>query len=227
MQDNGDLSAVLPPEVLDTTDAQAIFAAYRRFRDAIRDETLQPLNEAKLLVVGNEATGKTSLTRFLIDGTPRDPSEAKTPGIRKREKIVTQDWSPDESDVQLNVWDFGGQEIMRGTHRFFLIARSLYLLVLENRFEDDAQKVQEWLKTIRSRGTAPSADRDGEAAQESPVIVVINKCDEHADYVRRDDEVSLRNAYPNIVGFFRTSCNDDEYSRNSIQALRRECPASC
>ena len=114
---------------------------------------------------------------------------------------MTQDWSPDESDVQLNVWDFGGQEIMRGTHRFFLTARSLYLLVLENRFEDDAQKVQEWLKTIRSRGTAPSADRDGEAAQESPVIVVINKCDEHADYVRRDDEVSLRNAIPTLWDF--------------------------
>ena len=84
-----------------------------------QSETLQPLNELKLLVVGNEAVGKTSLLRYLIDGKPRDPSEARTPGIVQHEKIEIQGWSPDDCPVQLNVWDFGGQEMMRGTHRLF------------------------------------------------------------------------------------------------------------
>jgi internalin A len=206
---NGDLSSVLPAEVLETNDAQAILAAYRRYRTAAEQETLQPLNEAKLLVVGDEAVGKTSLIRYLVKDEPRDPNEPKTHGAQIHEKIETQAWSPEQGQVTLNVWDFGGQEMMRGTHRFFLTARSLYLLVLENRFEDDVQKVHEWLKTIRNRGG------------ESPVIVVISKCDKDRPYVRKDDEAGLRDTYPNIVGFLRTACNDDDESRASIVELRK------
>ncbi|NBC32680.1 MAG: GTP-binding protein, partial [Alphaproteobacteria bacterium] len=203
LRENRDLSAILPPEVLDTDDAQAILAAYRRFRGKTG---LRPLNEAKLLVVGEEASGKTSLIRFLTQDQPRDRSEQRTSGIRTFEKIETRDWSPEAGGIRLNVWDFGGQEIMRGTHRFFLTERSLYLLVLENRRADDLQKVHEWLKTIAIRGKKP------------PVIVVINKCD--LPYVRNDDEAGLQARYPNIVAFVRTSCNRDEASRAGITDLR-------
>ena len=54
---------------------------------------------------------------------------------------------------------------MRGTHRFFLTSRSLYLLVLEDRRQDD-RSIYEWLKTIKNRGA------------NSPILVVINKSDE-------------------------------------------------
>ena len=47
LRENGDLSSLLPSEVLNTSDAQAILAAYRRFRKDAEEETLQPLNEAK------------------------------------------------------------------------------------------------------------------------------------------------------------------------------------
>ena len=133
LQENGDLSSLLPGEALDTTDAQSILAAYRRYRSAAEQETLRPLNEAKLLVVGNEAVGKTSLIRYLVENAPRNPSEPKTPGTAIHEQISTQAWLTGEGGVTLNIWDFGGQEIMHGTHRFFLTARSLYLLVLEDR----------------------------------------------------------------------------------------------
>ena len=122
---------------METTDAQAILAAYRRFVLAQQEQTLRPLNELKLLVVGNEAVGKTSLLRYLITGQPRDPNETRTAGIAQHEKIEVREWSPSHYPVQLNVWDFGGQEMMRGTHRFFLTERSLYLLVLEDRRQDD------------------------------------------------------------------------------------------
>ncbi|MGI9033574.1 MAG: hypothetical protein ACR2HY_07830 [Acidimicrobiales bacterium] len=47
---------LLPPELLETTDARSILAAYRRF--TAPSVELRPLNEAKLLVLGNEAVGK-------------------------------------------------------------------------------------------------------------------------------------------------------------------------
>ncbi len=76
LRDNGDLSSLLPKEALETSDdAQVILAAYRTFKRAKEEGTAQPLNEVKLLVVGNEAVGKTSLLRYLIHNKPRDPSE--------------------------------------------------------------------------------------------------------------------------------------------------------
>ena len=203
---NGDLSALVPDEVLRTFDAQAILAAYRRYRSAQQAQTLRPLNEAKLLVVGNEAVGKTSLIRYLVEERPRKEDERKTAGTAIHEQIDTQKWSPGQSPVTLNVWDFGGQEIMHGTHRFFLTRRSLYLLVLEDRREDDTS-VFEWLKTVANRGG------------DSPVVVVINKSDAGQRNLQLD-ETGIRRDYPQVVAFVRTSCNDDDFSRSTIAELR-------
>jgi small GTP-binding protein len=202
LRENGDLSALLPAEVLDNPfDPEAILVAYRR---AVTSET-RALNEAKLLVVGDEAVGKTSLLRYMIHGQPRNPSEDKTLGVA-HEKIEIETWAPEAGDVRLNVWDFAGQKKMRGTHRFFLTARSLYLLVLEDRSEDD-RSIHDWLRTIKNRGA------------DSPILVVINKSDDGKAMLRLDEQ-GLRENYPEIVGFLRTSCNDDDFSRKSIQALR-------
>ncbi len=206
LPDNGDISALLPKEVLETGDAQAILAAYRRFVLAQQKQTLQPLNELKLLVVGNEAVGKTSLLQYLITGKPRDPKAPKTPGIVQHEKIEVLGWSPHHCQVQLNAWDFGGQEMMRGTHRFFLTERSLYLLVLEDRRQDD-RSIYDWMKTIRNRGGA------------SPVIVVINKSDAGKQDLRLDEN-GLQDTYRNIVTFIRTSCDPGEWAASSIEKLR-------
>ena len=202
LRENGDLSALVPEEVLaNPGDPNAILAAYRRLVGG----DCTSINEAKLLVVGNEAVGKTSLLRFLINGKSRDPSQQKTSGI-DQEKIEVERWSPEASGIRLNVWDFGGQEMMRGTHRFFLTARSLYLLVLEDRREDD-RSIYEWLKIIKNRGA------------DSPILVVINKSDEGKEALRLPEK-KLQEEHPEIIGFLRTSCNDDEFSRGTIKALR-------
>lgn len=204
---NGDSSSLLPAEVLDSCNAQAILAAYRAHRSAEASQTLRPLNEVKLLVVGNEAVGKTSLIHYLVDGKSRDPNEQKTVGTAIHEKIETKTWMTDASEIVMNVWDFGGQEIMRETHRYFLTKRSLYLLVLEARREDD-RSVYEWLRIIQSRGG------------DSPVIVVINKCDDPT----RDlflNESDLHEKYPNLVGFIRTTCEPGERPAAMIAKLRQ------
>ena len=47
------------------------------------------------------------------------------------ERIERQEWKIGSGDdeIRLNMWDFGGQEIMHATHQFFLTKRSLYVLV--------------------------------------------------------------------------------------------------
>ena len=203
LQENKDLISILPQEVLSRPHRpEEILRAYLRFRD----ENKKPLNKCKLLVVGNEAVGKTSLLRFLIHKKPRNPMEEKTPGIAIQERIETHNWSPLKSDIRLNVWDFGGQEMMRETHRFFLTSRSLYLLVLEDRSQDD-KHIYEWLKTIKNR------------AANSPILVVINKSDQGKEELRLDER-TIQKQYPEVVGFLRTSCNYDDWAKDSIQKLR-------
>jgi internalin A len=148
----------------------------------------RPLLEAKLILVGRGAVGKTSLVNRLVHNT--FGKEKKTEGI----KITGWDVPLLGGDqAHLNVWDFGGQEIMHATHQFFLTRRSLYLLVLSGREGNADQDAEYWLKLIESFGG------------ESPTLVVLNKQREHPFDV---NQRQLRGKYPFIRGFLKTDCGD-------------------
>ena len=118
----------IPPEILDKTkEPEAIITWY--LQNVLSGAPTRPLNEAKVILVGQGAVGKTSLVkRLLFDEF--DPQEQKTEGI---DHPALGRCKADGQEIKLNVWDFGGQEIMHATHQFFLTKRSLYLLVLDSR----------------------------------------------------------------------------------------------
>ncbi|MHC4476677.1 MAG: leucine-rich repeat domain-containing protein [Planctomycetota bacterium] len=126
----------IPPEVLGPNryrrgkeparPADIIDYYFRQRREARRE-----LREAKVLLVGQGGVGKTSLVKRLIEDD-YNPDELKTEGIDIRDWGVAG-WrrkGKEATRIKLNVWDFGGQEIMHATHQFFLTKRSLYILVL-------------------------------------------------------------------------------------------------
>ena len=145
-----------------------------------------PLNELKVILVGNGGAGKTSLVKRLM-GERFDAKEKQTHGINiKKWALHTRDGV----EVKLNFWDFGGQQIMHATHQFFLSKRSVYILVLDGRKEEDPEY---WLQHINSFGG------------DSPVFVILNKVDEHPAFGA--NEKFLREKYKNILGFYRVSCS--------------------
>ncbi len=159
------------------------------------------LNEVKVLLVGDGGAGKTSLVKR-VRGDKFSKNESQTHGINIR------DWKVNQSgeDIIVHFWDFGGQEIMHATHQFFLSKRSLYILVLDGRKEEDAEY---WLKHIESFGG------------DSPVLVVLNKMDENPGFdVNRK---FLFDKYKGIKGFYRVSCAKGtgvkEFSAGMIGAL--------
>jgi internalin A len=175
-----------------------ILAYYFRVRGGRR-----PLNEAKLIIVGRGAVGKTSIVRrLLVDSF--DPYERKTDGLQ-----ITE-WPfrlHDQEDVRLHIWDFGGQEIMHATHQFFLTQRSLYLLVLNGREGGEDVEADYWLKLITSFGG------------DSPVIVVLNKIKEYPfDLNRR----ALQQKYPIIRAFIKTDCADSTGISELRKTIERE-----
>ena len=112
-------------------------------------------------------------------------------------------WSlPVEGEaVALYVWELGGQSIMLATHQFFLTERSVYAIVLSGREGAADQDAEYWLKLIASFGRT------------SPVIVVLNKLNEHPFDVNRG---ALQQKYPTIKAFVGTDCK----SRLGIGRLR-------
>jgi internalin A len=155
-----------------------------------------PLLELKLLLVGRGGSGKTTLVKRLASEQP-DEREPETHSIAIRELML----QCERGFVQARAWDFGGQEILHATHRFFLTERSLYLLVLEPRFGMAQRDADYWLKMIETQGGG------------SPVIVVMNWSHKRLWQV---DEVKLRRKFPFIVDFLAT----DAFHGDGIEKLR-------
>jgi internalin A len=179
----------ISPEILGSSDevgsVKDIFNYLRLFHSG----EVQPLNQAKLLLIGQGSVGKTSLIERLIRNK-YDKNQPQTDGLN----VETWNVWVNSKDIRLNVWDFGGQEIYHATHQFFLTKRSLYLLVCNCRTSEEENRIEYWLKLIKSFGG------------QSPVIIVGNKKDEQPLDINRK---ALREKYPNIQAIIETSCQDN------------------
>ena len=177
----------IPPEILDKVNQPDFILDY--YFSNIRNK--KAISQAKIILVGQGAIGKTSLVRQLAQGN-FDPSETKTEGISITQWQVSNKSKNknQQSKIQLNIWDFGGQEIMHSTHQFFLTTRSIYLLVLDNRLTPEENRLEYWLKIIQSFGG------------ESPILIIGNKSDQHPLDI---DRSRTKKKYPNIFDFLETS----------------------
>ena len=185
---NNPIKNLPPPEIIGQGNS-AILSFLGSFFEK------ETLNEVKVILVGEGASGKTSVVKR-IHNEPFDRKESQTHGI----KISKRQLKHDGEDFLVNFWDFGGQEIMHNTHQFFLTKRCLYMLVLDSRKDE---KAEFWLNYIQSFG--------GNA----PVVIVLNKIDENPSF--EVNRKFLNKKYRNIIGYYRVSCLTDE----GISKLRK------
>ncbi|MDD2270702.1 MAG: COR domain-containing protein [Desulfuromonadaceae bacterium] len=187
IRNNPDLN--IPTEIVKGENARKILDYY--FRNA------QPLNEFKLILVGRGVVGKTSLVHRLVKG--RFKKFDRTPGIN----ITKWPRKIDGDEVHAHIWDFGGQEIMHGTHRFFMTERALYLVLISGREGTEDYDAEYWLSMVRS------------FAGDVPVIVLLNKCDDYRFELNRE---LLREKYGKDIVFVET----DSATGNGIPELREQ-----
>ena len=146
----------IPKEIVEDGNAKKILDYYFRIRGQ-----RQPLNEFKLTLVGRGGVGKTTLVHRLTIGKYKEFK--RTPGIN----ITKWPVKIDNDEVQAHIWDFGGQEIMHGTHRFFMTERALYLVLISGREGTEDLDAEYWLSLVRS------------FAGDVPVIILLNKWDDY------------------------------------------------
>jgi internalin A len=152
----------------------------------VSDDGALPLNEAKVIFVGEGGVGKTSLIKRLTDETFKT-HENITEGLDIKSWFL----NINDQSIKLGLWDFGGQEIYYATHQLFLTRRTLYILVLNSRLSEEENRIEYWLKLIETFG------------DQSPVIIVGNKRDEQPLDINRK---ALLEKYPNIKDIFEVSC---------------------
>ncbi|WP_437824831.1 COR domain-containing protein [Tenacibaculum mesophilum] len=160
-----------------------------------------PLSEGRIIVVGDGSAGKSSLVERVLQNT-FEQGKAQTNGI------FIEKWSlkhEDQRQLTFHIWDFGGQEIQHAVHKFFFTDGCLYVLVLDNRKEEEPEY---WLQQIESLG--------GKA----PVIVVFNKQDDNITEIA--DRKFLKEKYPNIIGFHNTSCKTGAGIEDFKRKLKEE-----
>jgi small GTP-binding protein len=155
--------------------------------------------EAKLMIVCEGASGKSSLLRALL-GESFDQHLPTTHGIDVKPFQLPHPDKPEEK-ITLNVWDFGGQQIYHTTHQFFMTKRSLYLLVWNARVDTDQARLDHWLRNIQV--LAPNA----------PVILVATHIDERPADFNYD---RFKAAYPQLAGHIGVSNKDG----SGIDALK-------
>lgn len=142
-----------------------------------------PLNEAKVIFLGDGGSGKTlTIQRLLLDGAqPSEFDGSATPGI----SINKRYYNIENKKVLLRIWDFGGQEIMHSMHRMFLTQRTFYVVFVNARDNTQDERARYWLHNIKS------------FASDSRVMIVINQIDQNPS--ASVNEPALRELYPNLT----------------------------
>lgn len=153
------------------------------------------IREAKCVFLGDGESGKTYIIERLLNSgknLPQDFDTELTPGVA----IKTLNIQTDNGNVEAQIWDFGGQEILHSMHRCFLTSRTLYIIVLDSRNNIHDERAYYWLNNIQS------------FSRDCPVIIVLNKMDLNPNASL--NETDLRRRFPKLTHILKLSAWDDD-----------------
>jgi small GTP-binding protein len=111
----------------------------------------------KVMIIGKENTGKTSLIKRITKQWKRGDkilSAIRKRGVREpTDGIDTKIHNVPHlgEGSSLHLWDFAGQEVFYTTHQFFLSQGTVALLVFDCTKSFEENKISFWMSTIQER----------------------------------------------------------------------------
>eukprot|EP01133_Synstelium_polycarpum_P015754 gene15754-18720_t len=105
--------------------------------------------KVKLMFVGQEGVGKTSLLQALTGSKKKKGEHTQVTGDTiSTEGVKIQ--TVKGKKIDFSAWDFGGQQVFYPTHQFFLTSKALYLVVFKLTDSNWAERVEYWIRQIKS-----------------------------------------------------------------------------
>lgn len=148
------------------------------------------LFESKLLILGESEAGKTTFSeRLRKPDAPLPHKDATTHGIEVGKwtfpvkSRTVQNLNHKDTEFYANLWDFGGQDVYHGTHKFFFSEKSLYVLLVDTR--EQKTDFSYWLNTIEQL-----------TGEKSSLLILLNRRAKR-DY--RLDENGLRGRFGSLI----------------------------
>jgi internalin A len=174
--------------------AAAIVAYFQRQREG----QTKPIKRVKLIFLGNTGVGKTTLADLLTGTTKATPKheedDVSTHGIN------LFGYQPKDTEIEVQGFDFGGQDYFHNTHFAFFEQNALYMLLWGNGQEDklDYSKKEErrfplsyWLGSVNY--FLKTRNKDGEP---SNTLHLLQNISSKNGQVLELDNRSLKTAYP-------------------------------
>ena len=172
----------------------------------------------RVILLGAPGSGKSTFLRLVSDQTKFPTENLATDGI----SITTIN--------NITFWDFGGQEVLFSTHKFFLVDRCQYILVVDlNKFNHENKEIKNeclkyvdyWMKEIHSFTV--------NYQYSPPVIILGTHCDkisnnkvftsrkvkEAKKLLIEQAKVNYLNLFPKIFTFYKSSWKSTLYNNIS------------
>jgi internalin A len=135
----------------------------------------------KMILFGNSGAGKTNLSKYLRTGLFDEKDRDSTHGI------LIENWpKPEDENILVHIWDFGGQEYYHGAYRLFMTNKTVFVLLWEQdtnqnfgnkrTLVSDENGVEKYEELVHFE-LQYWLDNIAHFAPESPIFLVQNKID--------------------------------------------------
>jgi hypothetical protein len=137
---NKHLQVLSLPDELSKSSNQEILAYLRELKSSPSAEICR----MRVMIVGPGDAGKTTLVQRLLTDQFSARQFSMTDGVSMKE------WRP-TPEMNLSLWDFGGQQVYLNTHAMLFADKTLYVLVWNPRAGTDLRVLEEYVLNVRSR----------------------------------------------------------------------------
>ncbi|KAF1806203.1 GTP-binding protein rab11 [Mucor lusitanicus] len=162
--------------------------------------------EAKVVVLGSQGVGKTSLVVRYIDKT-FSPNSTSTIGA----SFMTKKQTVDNCKVRLQIWDTAGQERFRAMAPMYYRGAQAALLVYDITSQESFEELSSWIEELKRNMT-----------EDLVIVVAANKL----DLAQTRREVSYDDAQKYITRvlgpetlLYEVSAKEDDLSRSRSRSL--------
>ncbi len=162
------------------------------------EESLTPSREMKIIVMGDQGVGKTTVIRHILDEGNDNDFMISAGGLQAVDETVEINAYSSkirlDNDAHITIWELGSEPAVQPVHHMFITDESLYIIVLDARETNKLyQRAMYWIHFIEKQ-----------AVNASVIFILTHAVKKDRDYINAqliETSTNLR-IHENVCRFF-------------------------